>query len=771
MGRTAVAVVVFALAFAPTGASHPQGSSGSVSPELRLLGAIKLWGDIRFFDPQVSEGGVDWDSAFMNAEPALLAATTPASYGGAVQSMLAPLNDPATRVNATPQDTLARIAASPSGSGTVIAFGNGTPETPDAFITDAKQAVATAAKGRAVLFDLRGVSDSNAAGSSASAFFTSSDFSIGGLISGDVALPRERSRSYLGYPDDSGTAYQGYSATDSIADAGVLSGMLKTPIRLGFLVDDSTSLPTLAIALAAAGKAAIYSTRGQPSVSSGGSLTLQLPDGIVAAYRTADLADIAERQPFASGTATSVADALAKLQTQSPSPMTYATATAPPERFNNKAYAGENFPPEPMRMLAVARIYNVIRYFSPYRALMHDDWDAAALQAIRDERAATDARSYLMGLLRFYTHLHDSHGGFPIGKFVATEFGFGPPFVARYLHGQVVVTHTLPDVGPLHGLRIGDVIETVDGVPVRTAMQRVESYICSSTQQSADYSALSVSGHPSIFSGSRGTPVTLQFHHPGSNATLTATFLRGVIRAQPVSSPEYFVMPGNVGYVDFDRIRTSEVDAMFAALKNTRAIVFDNRGYPQGTAWAIAPRLTTATTVRLALFNTPFVIEPLSGQEGEEEPIPTYRQFYQMLGRAAGPRYLKPTVMLIDERAISQSEHSALFFRATGHTRFVGMPTRGANGDVTSMVLPGEIYFNFSGEGVRWPDGRQLQRVGIIPDVRVEPTAADIGSGNDVILQRGLDEALRLTGATKQQRNAAVRQEISRERRLASLSS
>lgn len=762
MSRTAVALAVFALAFGAVGASHAQGNA-SVSPELRLFGAIKLWGDIRFFDPQVSEGAVDWDAAFMSAEPAIIAATIPASYGAAIQSMLAPLHDPATQVAAGSSGTIGRITASANGSATVITFGNGPPETSDAFITDAKHAVETAATSRTVLFDLRGVSDASPAGSSAATLFGSSYFSMGSLLSGDVVLPRERSRSYLGYPDDSGSAYQGYSATDSIADAGIISGTLKTPLRLGFLVDESTSLPALAIALASAGKATIYSTGSQPSVSSGGSLTLQLPDDIVAGYRTADLADITEHQLFASATATSIADALAKLQAQSPSPMSYAAATAPPERFNNKAYADQVFPAEPMRMLAVARIYNVIRYFSPYRALMHDDWDAAALQAIRDERAATDARSYVMGLLRFYAHLHDSHGGYPQSKFVTTEFGFGPPFLARYLHHEVVVTHTF-GAGPLHGLRIGDVIETVDGVPVRTAMQRVEPYICSSTQQSADYSALSASGHPSIFAGSRGTPLTIRFRHSGSSATLTATFVRGTNPAPAVSSPKYFVLPGNVGYVDFDRIEPPEVDAMFAALKNTRAIVFDNRGYPQGAAWTIAPRLTTAKTVRLALFNTPFVIEPLSGQEGEEEPIPTYRQFYQMLGKAAGPRYLKPTVMLIDERAISQSEHSALFFRATGHTRFVGMPTRGANGDVTSMVLPGDLYFNFSGEGVRWPNGRQLQRVGIIPDVRAEPTAADIASGNDVILQRGLDEALRLTGATKQQRNAAVRQEISRER-------
>ena len=118
-------------------------------------------------------------------------------------------------------------------------------------------------------------------------------------------------------------------------------------------------------------------------------------------------------------------------------------------------------------------------------------------------------------------------------------------------------------------------------------------------------------------------------------------------------------------------------------------------------------------------------------------------------------------------KTMSQAEHSALFFREAGHTRFVGTPTQGANGDVTSMVAPGAVHLSFSGEGVRHVDGSQLQRVGILPDVRVSPTASDIAAGNDVVLQSGLNEALRVSGASPSLRKAAVRQEVARERAAA----
>jgi hypothetical protein len=34
-------------------------------------------------------------------------------------------------------------------------------------------------------------------------------------------------------------------------------------------------------------------------------------------------------------------------------------------------------------------------------------------------------------------------------------------------------------------------------------------------------------------------------------------------------------------------------DAIFEKFKDTKGIIFDMRGYPRGTAWAIAPRINT----------------------------------------------------------------------------------------------------------------------------------------------------------------------------------
>jgi C-terminal processing protease CtpA/Prc len=95
-------------------------------------------------------------------------------------------------------------------------------------------------------------------------------------------------------------------------------------------------------------------------------------------------------------------------------------------------------------------------------------------------------------------------------------------------------------------------------------------------------------------------------------------------------------------------------------------------------------------------------------------------------------------VMLIDERTQSQAEHTGLFLRAANGTAFIGSPTAGADGDVTTLVVPGGIELSFSGQGVEAVDGTRLQRVGLKPDVLVRPTLAGIRAGRDEVLERAL---------------------------------
>ena len=38
----------------------------------------------------------------------------------------------------------------------------------------------------------------------------------------------------------------------------------------------------------------------------------------------------------------------------------------------------------------------------------------------------------------------------------------------------------------------------------------------------------------------------------------------------------------------------------------------------------------------------------------------------------------------------------------------------------------------------RWPDGKQFQRVGLVPEIEVKPTIAGIRAGRDEVLERAV---------------------------------
>lgn len=98
--------------------------------------------------------------------------------------------------------------------------------------------------------------------------------------------------------------------------------------------------------------------------------------------------------------------------------------------------------------------------------------------------------------------------------------------------------------------------------------------------------------------------------------------------------------------------------------------------------------------------------------------------------------------VLVNASAISQAEHTCLVLfqsRRGKNIRFVGEATAGANGGVKYATLANNVRIRFSSEDIRYADGRQLQRIGIQPDVLVAPTIVGIRAGRDEVLEKGVE--------------------------------
>lgn len=101
------------------------------------------------------------------------------------------------------------------------------------------------------------------------------------------------------------------------------------------------------------------------------------------------------------------------------------------------------------------------------------------------------------------------------------------------------------------------------------------------------------------------------------------------------------------------------------------------------------------------------------------------------------PHYKGKVVVLVNYITGSDAEFTAMAFRAAGAT-IVGSQTAGADGNVSKVPLPGGLFTRISGVGVFYPNEKPTQRAGIVPDVVVKPTIADIREGRDPVLAKAI---------------------------------
>ena len=77
-------------------------------------------------------------------------------------------------------------------------------------------------------------------------------------------------------------------------------------------------------------------------------------------------------------------------------------------------------------------------------------------------------------------------------------------------------------------------------------------------------------------------------------------------------------------------------------------------------------------------------------------------------------------------------------FQTAPNTTIIGSQTAGADGNNSDFEYIKGFDTHFTGIGVYYPDRRETQRIGIVPDIEVKPTIKGIQEGRDEVLDRAL---------------------------------
>lgn len=715
----------------------------------RIAKTCQLWGHLKYFHPYLGGDSINWENAFTENIDGIITAKSSIEFKTAIQKMLDWLNDPVTRVVNTikvesPEDSLKYPKISFIDDSVLIVSVRDYADLQD-FYYSRSQFLSLREKmpiSTGVIFDLRCDKPPDDLRGYLSWYISELESFF---VNVKLYIPGLEARFYDGFPAEGGGLAGNYQSGYYImGEKEIIPARSATDKSYVFIVNENSEIPMIALALQAAGKGKVLASGTITDASIVDAMNFELNDSLVVRIRINKLqqsvnlqadymvsSDIRESEiiPLSLDLLKNQEINFTNLLTDNNLPVT--------KSHSNKEFDPKNvYPDINYRLLAIAKIWTVIHYFHAYQDLMEDNWDEVLKEYIPKFASARDSLEYHLTVAEMYKHIQDGHG-FINSPVLSAYFGTAsPPIKVRNIQNEWVVVGLLPDsIGEINDLDIGDIVISINGESAADKYDRLSKYISASNS-----SWLKNRISNMILSGDDSTEIVLKIQKEDGKIKSVILPLYNFFSNQIQrlgndrnQEPITRLINEKIGYADLDRLTNDMVDKMFSDFKDTKAIILDMRGYPNGTAWSIAPHLTDKKNVYAANFRR---YSPREINFGQSKQM-TF--FNQAIPDPKFPTYTGKTIMLIDERTISQAEHSGLFFEAANGTEFIGSQTAGANGDITRFQIPGNITLIFSGHDVRHIDGRQLQKIGLEPNITIKPTIKGIREGKDEVLEKAIN--------------------------------
>ncbi|MBX7222095.1 MAG: hypothetical protein K1Y36_19240 [Blastocatellia bacterium] len=737
----------------PAKSAQPLQPDSETETTKRLADLARLWGTVKYFHPYLAYQNLDWDEALVKAIPQVKAARSRSEYQQALSGLLATLQDPVTTVISDSTVTEVPTTPPPANPPTYYQVVDETVVILVAELVQAqfqginiypkvKELQAEIAKAKRVVLDFRygRVSPQAVPDFAFTNFLTDM---VPTFLQGTVPLGTHRYRIHNGLFSQRGSS--GSFSSGLMTQVPVMiSGRAAASKPLALLIDETTpgAVPLLS-GLQAAGVKIVQvgASRKETNVPT---FQMTLADNVTVRMRTAEFINqngSTGFQPDVTVPQASreviVAAAVQSLKSSSARPETGPRLTVPPvQSLKESAFPEMAFPAEPYRLLALFRFWNAVHYFFPYKDLTDQPWDTVLTEFIPRFENNQNQLEYELTVAEMLARLQDTHGSAAGFKQLDNHLGlFAPPLGLKAPGGKLVVSR-IPEAnqGEVQGIQIGDVITAIDGESIETRAAYFSRFMALSNQASA-YRYI----YPKLLRGAKDSKVRLQIQSIEGGqreVELTRTSLIGDISYPPPrETPVFQILPSGFGYVDLARLTDNDFQAALKLAFAAPGIIFDMRGYPVSNApLEFVTHLTNRKNLTVAQFRHPLLVARDLGDEDFGDSFSFY-SFEQKISGSKEPAYRGKVVVLIDENAISASEHFCLMLESAAQVTFIGSPTMGANGDVTYFSLPGGISVRFSGNDVRHADGRQLQRIGIQPQIKVEPTPQGIRENRDEVVE------------------------------------
>jgi len=429
---------------------------------------------------------------------------------------------------------------------------------------------------------------------------------------------------------------------------------------------------------------------------------------------------------------------------------------------HEKPYADYQFDQESLNLLTLAKAWNAIEYLFPHKYIIGKDWAEVLQEMVPVFRKIHDRITYERAVLLLEVAINDTHAeGFVSQmkeKVAVLKWNYYPPFDYQVYGQNILIKNFLNDsLATDSQLKKGDLITRINGVSVRQLLKSRYSWHPASNYAVKNRSvSTSEDGAADFFSALSDKSLKLQVQRKDKVIKITMELLEGE-EAMRVANfylrSKFKKEQQRKGYEELDEQTVlfragyyfdkdlphgeAELNAFSDNLKSKSAIIFDMRGYPEapGLFYYFIPKALGIPAIKFARYYAADLTYPGAFVYKPE------MELYMSSDLKADPNpYHGKIIILTDENTQSMGEwYTLMLSRLNKNTVIIGSQTAGTDGDIKRLNLPGGYKFVFTGNAIFDLNGERTQRIGIKPDIKFNPSAADLVFRNDALMEKALE--------------------------------
>jgi hypothetical protein len=376
--------------------------------------------------------------------------------------------------------------------------------------------------------------------------------------------------------------------------------------------------------------------------------------------------------------------------------------------------------------------HGTANYFFPYFDVVPNLMDETLLQAIAaiDQQPEPLTRAIFSEQMQpFSLNLNDGHAfiwDFPTMANPGPPMSTAPSAAAMAYQDKLYIAQSIQN-----SLPTGAEILSVDGIPAHQRWLEIQAKTSGSPQRRQYLGASSMlwGADQITIRTLEGQEYTVMIEKQNTVVSVYDLFEHPFGYLDTLNAPSVYYL--SLAAEQTTNLSNAELQKIKEEIDNSSGLILDNRSYPGSNSWKLVAHVLGSQAKGPLLSYYTVNAEKHSFEKDSQQKITVFASSSQA-------PYQKPVVMLVNPTTQSQAEHLTSFFVNLKPGPLLGLPTAGANGNITVVAGPGNIGLSFTGMRVLHQDGSVFHQVGHVPDYLVETTPQDLHDGQDTQLKEAL---------------------------------